>query len=207
MGCGVFTLVGYSPARQWRGGDLAVWRGTVVVVPGAEFLLADASDAGVEAVWAALGGRYRAEPTGRRQQVRVWLDTFDGRLRRAGLTLAYVGPVRAGRAAANRVAAANRAAGVNGATAVNGLQLSTPDGVLWQPVTVRWPAPRRSSPATDGAAPTAEHTSPCPVPECEEPVMHLLVVGGSDAGISARPSVRRGQKSGPVLARNASSGT
>jgi CHAD domain-containing protein len=83
-------------------------------VPDYEFVLADAP----EAAWAAVGSRYTVVAGPRRRQTRVWLDTFDARLHRAGLTLAYL-------------------SGPGGASE---LMLTCPDGVMRQAAMVRWPA-------------------------------------------------------------------
>lgn len=84
-------------------------------VPEYEFLLTDAPDA----VWAAIGPRYTVVAGARRREMRVLLDTFDGRLHTAGLALAYV----------------SRPGGVAGE-----LVLTSPDGVTRQATVVRWPA-------------------------------------------------------------------
>jgi CHAD domain-containing protein len=83
-------------------------------VPDYEFVLRDAP----EAAWAAVGTRYRVVAGPRHRQTRVWLDTFDGRLHRAGLTLAFL----------------SRPGGASE------LVLTCSDQVMRQAAVVRWPA-------------------------------------------------------------------
>jgi CHAD domain-containing protein len=85
-----------------------------VGVPDYEFVLADAP----EAAWAVVGSQYTVVAGPRRRQTRVWLDTFDGRLRQADLTLAYL----------------SRTGGSGE------LVLTGPDQVVRQAAVVRWPA-------------------------------------------------------------------
>lgn len=104
---------------------------------GYEFLLAGPADAETDTAWAPVRTEYQVVPGPRRQVGRVWLDTFDGRLRSAGLTLAYLTgtghhlPGRAGAPAGG--AAGNGRAGE--------LVLAGPEGErLRQPAAARWPS-------------------------------------------------------------------
>jgi CHAD domain-containing protein len=101
-----------------------------VGVPDYEFVLADAP----ESAWAAVGSRYTVVAGPRRRQMRVWLDTFDGRLHRAGLTLASL----------------SRSGGSGE------LVLTCPGQVVRQTAAVRWPALIDEVPA----GPVAERLRP-----------------------------------------------
>jgi CHAD domain-containing protein len=101
--------------RRPLAGDRPGGGGQAVGVPDYEFLLAEPP----EAVWAALGSRYSVVAGARSHRTRVLLDTFDGRLRTAGMALAYLSGPRG---------------------AASELVLTGPDGATRQPAVVRWPA-------------------------------------------------------------------
>ncbi len=90
-----------------------------------EYLLSDAVASTVDAARTAIGSRYEVVSGPRRQRRRTWLDTFDGRLRAAGLTLAYL-------ASSTRRDAVGQAQGH--------LELTDAAGAtVHQAATVRWP--------------------------------------------------------------------
>lgn len=105
--------------------------------PRYEFLLAGtpAGPADAEAAWASIRPGYEVVPGAARQVGRTWLDTFDGRLRAAGLSLACL----SGSGAVQSAAGAGTRNGHRGAAGE--LVLSGAVGEpLRQPVTARWPS-------------------------------------------------------------------
>jgi CHAD domain-containing protein len=96
-----------------------------VADPAYEYLLSDTDGPVVDEARTAIGARYEVASGPRRPLERTWLDTFDGRLQAAGLTLMYLPPtVRRGGPPGDRQGE---------------LVLSDGGATIRQPATARWP--------------------------------------------------------------------